>query len=150
MYKTKRINAIIEVIKIQNIESQEALRNELTRKGFSITQATLSRDLKHLNIVKIVDINGKYKYVLPGNIISAQKINAGLSGLVSLEFSMGFGVIRTLSGFANSVAAEIDEMNIPELLATLAGNDTILLIPREGVSRDQFKNTLNTLIERIT
>jgi transcriptional regulator of arginine metabolism len=118
----------------------------LCEEGFTVTQATLSRDLKYLKVGKVPDGRGGYIYTFSD---SASKVGSDKSlvddfrmGFISLEFSGNQGVVKTLPGHANSVAFAIDNLDIREVLGTIAGDDTILLIPRDGVSRNQMFQAL--------
>ncbi len=129
------------------VGSQEELLNLLDQEGFSTTQATLSRDLKALKVAKRPDIEGGYAYVLPENNVDKEDSDGGevfpVSGLESIEFSGNMAVIKTRPGFANSIASVIDSHGPYEVLGTIAGDDTILLISKEGVSRPDVINALS-------
>jgi len=145
--------AIRKIIENQKIPSQEEFVEKLARKGFHLTQATLSRDLKFLRAAKIADASKGYIYFLPSreteqaNILSGE--NFPLNGFVSLEFAWHFGVIRTLPGYAPSIASAIDRMESWQVAGTIAGDDTILIIPREGTTKEDVKNVLARLIPEI-
>lgn len=145
--KTQRINLIRELIAENKVGSQEELLHLLDAKGFSTTQATLSRDLKALKVAKRPDIEGGYAYVLPENDDQREEDENEdvfpVSGLESIEFSGNMAVIKTRPGFANSIASVIDSEGPYEILGTIAGDDTILLISREGISRPDVINALS-------
>jgi transcriptional regulator of arginine metabolism len=132
-----RLDAIRRVIAGTAVDSQERLTALLRREGFAVTQATLSRDLKRLGIGKAPSADGGYVYVLgedeakPGS--DAIYVQDFTRGFLSLEFSGSFGVMRTLPGHANSVASALDHLRVREILGTIAGDDTILVVPRDGV-----------------
>jgi transcriptional regulator of arginine metabolism len=136
--KTDRLQQIKEIINTNKIHKQEDLLYLLVNRGFDTTQATLSRDLRELKVGKIHDAHFGSIYFIPEQIISEESVHeARIHGLVSLEFSANLAVLKTDAGFANSVAVKLDEKNIPELLGTIAGNDAVLLIMKEGLSRDK-------------
>jgi transcriptional regulator of arginine metabolism len=136
--KTDRLQQIKEIINTNKIHKQEDLLYLLVNRGFDTTQATLSRDLRELKVGKIHDAHFGSIYFIPEQIISEESDHeARIHGLVSLEFSANLAVLKTDAGFANSVAVKLDEKNIPELLGTIAGNDAVLLIMKEGLSRDK-------------
>jgi transcriptional regulator of arginine metabolism len=151
--RTQRLLTIRKIIEGENISNQEELLQKLDKEGFELTQATLSRDLKFLQAGKRPDKERGYVYILPGSSQEAVTPQAGtqvngafpLNGFVSMDFAHHMAVIRTLPGYANSIAYTIDEMDAFEILGTIAGDDTILLIPREGVSREDVKNVLAVL-----
>jgi transcriptional regulator of arginine metabolism len=148
-----RIGLIQELVRTHNIRSQEELIGLLAQRGVQATQATLSRDLRKLHISKQHDAAGQYHYVLPEPSRSAQAIllsesRAGES-IVSLCFSGQMGVIKTLPGCANMVGALVDEHEHPDLMGTLAGENTLLLALREGTSHAGLLSFLEGFIPGI-
>lgn len=143
----ERLSAIRELVSSQAINNQIELLEMLRGKGFELTQATLSRDLKKLKIIKSVDDRGNYIYTLsgkkPGSPIPSKEFLPG--GALSLEFSGDFGIIKTPPGYAGVIALDIDNLKSEAILGTLAGDDTILLIPREGFSREEIAQALGRL-----
>ena len=136
---------IRRLIGSQNISSQEILMKMLEKKGFELTQATLSRDLKYLKVAKMPDDREGYVYILPDKEKSVEEVElpgSVLSGLISIDFAQGMAILRTLPGHANSIAYTIDNLDAYEIAGTIAGDDTILLIPRDGVSRSDVINLL--------
>lgn len=151
MSKSNRHKAIEEIIISRQISSQEELLSLLTEKGFELTQATLSRDIKELQIVKMPTANGDYAYRRPSATISSQEDASPLSnfGFVSIEFSGQLAVIKTRPGYAMAIAGEIDAKAKETILGTVAGDDTILLIPRENISREEVSASLASFIPNI-
>lgn len=152
--KTKRLLAIRKIINTVKVGTQEELISLLSDKGFELTQATLSRDLKHLKIGKMVDPEKGYIYILPDTPSSEKNdIQSNsqfpLNAVVSLKFSGNFGVLRTKSGYASSVATLIDSTNSFEILGTIAGDDTILIIPADDISRTELRNSLIMMIPEL-
>ena len=148
-----RLDIVQELVRTRTIRSQEELIGLLAERGIQTTQATLSRDLRKLHISKQHDAAGQYRYVLPETARSAQVIllsesRAGES-IVSLCFSGQMGVIKTLAGCANMVGALVDEHSHPDLMGTIAGENTLLLILREGVSHATFLSFLEGFIPGI-
>ena len=141
-----RHRAIEQIIQSNRITSQDALLEHLTGMGFSVTQATLSRDLRHLKDSKVSEGPGGYHYTLPGEEsrreLEGNYIQDFLRGFVSLEFSANIGVVRTLTGHANSVALALDRLSLTEILGTIAGDDTVLMVLREGVGPGDMKRKL--------
>ena len=133
-----RLKTIKRIIKSHRVASQEELLSLLTAEGYSVTQATLSRDLKLLKVGKISEGQEGYYYILPGEEdgFESEKTYAQdfQRGYVSIEFSQNLGVVRTLGGHANSVALALDNLGMEEILGTLAGDDTVFMVLREGVS----------------
>ncbi|MEN8157667.1 MAG: ArgR family transcriptional regulator [Bacteroidota bacterium] len=143
--KNERLMEIRRLIGSRNISSQEELMKLLEKAGFDMTQATLSRDLKYLKVAKMPDDISGYVYVLPDKeqIVEEAELSVpGFSGLVSMDFAQGMAILITLPGHASSIAYNIDHLNAYEIAGTIAGDDTILLIPRDGVSRSDLVNLL--------
>lgn len=131
--KSLRIKEIRDILEKQKIGTQEDLLNILKRRGFDITQATLSRDLKMLNVGwKQSKDFGRYYFISKEANESPVNEPVALYGAKSVEFSFNLCVIKTLPGYANSVGALIDSRSFSEIIGTVAGNDTILLILKEG------------------
>ena len=140
---------IRRLIASQNISSQEELMKLLEKKGFELTQATLSRDLKYLRVAKMPDNQSGYVYILPDKEQTIEPTDlpgSGISGLVSIDYAQGMAILRTLPGHASSIAYAIDNLDAYEIAGTIAGDDTILLIPRDGVSRLDVINLLRLRI----
>lgn len=154
--KSSRLDSIKIIISTKEIGSQEELLKELTLEGYNLTQATLSRDLKQLKVAKAASISGKYIYVLPNNTlykrISEPHPIANMpisNGFISLRFSGNVAVIRTRPGYASSIAYDIDNGHIEEILGTIAGDDTIMMILNEGVTRTEVVKSLRRIIPNI-
>jgi len=148
-----RLGVVKELIKSNRIDNQDSLLEMLKEQGFSVTQATLSRDLKMLKVGKISDGWSGYYYALPENDLVSESEKSYIQdvrrGIVSVEFSANFGVIKTRSGHANSVAIALDVLSLPEILGTLAGDDTIFVILREGMSKEDLLESFKTRIPEI-
>ena len=143
--RNERLMEIRRLIGSRNISSQDELSKLLEVQGFSLTQATLSRDLKYLKVAKMPDDQAGYVYILPDKeqvLEETDHTGQGLQGLISLDFAQGMAILRTLPGHASSVAYTIDNLDAYEIAGTIAGDDTILLIPRDGVSRSDLVNLL--------
>lgn len=153
--KNSRLNAIKMIISSKEISCQEELLQELNREGFELTQATLSRDLKQLKVAKAAGMNGKYIYVLPNDILykrtTAQSAGEMMmySGFVSLDFSGNIAVIKTRPGYASSIAYDIDNRETSDILGTIAGDDTIMLVLREGAEEENVRNFLSHLFPNV-
>lgn len=152
--KDRRLDAIKMIISSKELGSQEEVLEELKKEGFVLTQATLSRDFKQLKVAKAASMNGKYVYVLP-NETMYKRVRKPLSatemmatpGFLSINFSGNIAVIRTRPGYASSIAYNIDNSNVPDILGTIAGDDTILIVLRENVDREAVIQGLNDLVE---
>lgn len=151
--RTERLLAIKEIISNNKISSQEELLAKLEAKDLSFTQATLSRDLKFLKVSKIADTENGYIYKLPENIIEQNRPMAdgtySARGFVSLQFANKLAVMRTFPGYASSIASIVDSANPFEIIGTIAGDDTILIIPHENVSEQDVRNALVMIIPEL-
>lgn len=148
MGKAKRLEAIKQLVQQEIIASQDILLEKLNEKGFSSTQATLSRDIKELKIVKVHTADGLYAYRLRGEVLAEDSpLNPVTAlGFLSLEFSGNLCVMKTRPGYAMAIAAEIDKKASDIILGTVAGDDTILIIPKENISRTHTIDVLTTFI----
>lgn len=132
--RSERLQSIKKIIRDHHITSQDELLDHLHRVGFRITQATLSRDLKLLQVGKIARGREGYHYTLPSEEelreSEANFISDLQRGYVSLEFSSNVGVMRTLTGHADSVAIALDNLFTRYVLGTIAGDDTVIMVLR--------------------
>lgn len=148
--RTHRLLAIRKIIEGGAISNQVELLKKLGQAGFKLTQATLSRDLKFLQAGKRPDKEMGYIYTLPGNATEANPTGPEgtfpLNGFISIDFAWNMALIKTQPGYANSIASAIDALDAFEILGTIAGDDTILLIPREGITREDIINVLAVLL----
>jgi transcriptional regulator of arginine metabolism len=154
--KQQRLEAICQIIQSEAIRNQEELLKHLEMQGFQFTQATLSRDIKHLKIAKAHDGADNYVYTLPDQIRVPGAGNQGrvldtkpATGYRNIEFSGNLAVLKTRPGYAMGIASDIDAKAPREILGTIAGDDTILLIPREGISREGVIKALSQFIPEI-
>lgn len=151
--KNDRLEALRMIISSQELGSQEELLNALKDEGFSLTQATLSRDLKQLKVAKAASMRGNYVYVLPNDtmykrVSTPHSIREMLQvpGFLSIHFSGNMGVIKTRPGYASSIAYNIDNSNIDDILGTIAGDDTIFIVVKEGVETESIIDALSEVV----
>lgn len=140
-----RHNAIRKMLETFRITSQEELRAKLEELGFATTQATLSRDLTALRVIKIPDNEKGYIYTLASEISGALLDLEGSSPIhtcKSIAFSGNLAVIKCLPSFAPSVALILDRLNLETIIGTIAGDDTVLIVIQECTSHQQFKELL--------
>jgi transcriptional regulator of arginine metabolism len=151
--RLSRLKTIRKLIKNYRIESQDSLLAYLEKEGFEVTQATLSRDLKLLKVGKIADGNTGYVYTLPGDDERQESemiyVQDFLRGYVSIDWSGNIVVIKTFPGHANTVSNALDNMNMDEILGTVAGDNCLFACLREGVTGDQFMSELKRRIPEI-
>lgn len=145
---------IRKVIQEGNVRSQDELLVELKSKGFGLTQATLSRDMKEMQIAKVPHPAKGYVYIFPEGETKTltrdqNQVNFLTDGFRDLRFSGNLAVLRTQPGYASSIAAVIDKANSWEILGTIAGDDTILIIQKEGISKLDLINALITIMPNL-
>jgi transcriptional regulator of arginine metabolism len=152
MQKTKRLLAIEKIIDEDIISTQDLLLKKLKGKGISCTQATLSRNLRQLGIGRVSDGSGGYKYSLAETTRSADNAPLKLNivpVIREIVDAKGLMVIKTLPGNASNTAFFIDGAGRYEIAGTIAGDDTILLIPRDGVTIPQVHSCLEIILPGI-
>lgn len=151
--RSNRLSTMKDIIRSNRIDNQDTLLELLEKEGFKVTQATLSRDLKVLKVGKVSDGWSGYYYVLPDTDLVSESdmsyIQDVRRGIISIEFSGNIGVIKTRPGHANSVCFALDVLSLPEILGSLAGDDTIFIILREGMTKEDLLESFNTRIPEI-
>jgi len=154
--KNNRLEALRLIISSQQLGSQEELLGALQKEGFKLTQATLSRDLKQLKVAKAATMDGNYVYVLPNESMykrvqtpSSVREMMQIPGFMNINFSSNMAVIKTRPGYASSIAWNIDNSNIPEILGTIAGADTIFIVIKEGTPKSDIINALSDVVPNI-
>ena len=151
--KYSRLNTIRVIIAGQRIGSQDELLKQLLALGYECTQATLSRDLKELEVTKEVVAGGECIYLLPDSPLRANADTAyGVQmsgGVVAIGFSANVAVIKTRSGYARGIAGDIDRCGFESVLGTVAGDDTILLVIKENYTRNDVLLQLERIIPEI-
>jgi transcriptional regulator of arginine metabolism len=141
--REQRLQTIRQLVSTETIQSQEVLLKRLLTLGYDVTQATLSRDIKLLRIVKRPDESDLYAYGLPETRPASEAPDLKS---MKIEFSNNLVVIKTCPGYAMGIASDIDRKALPEVAGTIAGDDTILVIPREVFSREQVALALAPFI----
>lgn len=147
--KTKRQRKIIELITNYDIETQEELAAKLVENGFNVTQATISRDIRELNLTKIATKGGKQKYAVQSSsdIVSNSKYMRVLNdGIITMDTAGNIIVVKTVSGMAMAVAAALDAMQIKEILGCIAGDDTIMCVVKHAEETDRVKEHIESFI----
>ena len=141
--RVKRQLEIRKIILNGNVRNQDELLVKLKQNGFDLTQATLSRDLKVLQVSRVPHREKGYVYSIPESGQSERpalknRINYLADGFKDLNFSGNLAVLRTMPGYASSIAAVVDVANSWEIMGTIAGDDTILIVMKEGISKLDF------------
>lgn len=148
MSKKERLNAILDIISKNEIDTQEELTSALNSQGFNVSQATVSRDINELNIIKVSGISKKYKYTaaktqlkkVPDKIVNLFK-----QVTTSITEANNLIVIKTLSGNAGTAAMAIDELHIPQIIGTIAGDDTLLIVAKNNSDAEIILKNFRTL-----
>ena len=149
--KAKRHAKILELIESYAIDTQEELQNRLQECGFKVTQATVSRDIKELRLVKTLSRAGKYRYSTGSENISDMSSKFySLFGdsVLSVESDQNMLVIRCMVGMAQAVCASLDSMHWPAFVGTLAGDDTIFIVCRTEADAQESQEEFRKLINR--
>ena len=141
--KTKRQAKMLELIKRNDIETQEELSDYLEREGYQVTQATVSRDIRELKLTKVAMSNGRQKY----ENLSQKYVRVFHDGFVSMDMAQNILVIKTVSGMAMAVAAALDAMHMHEIVGCIAGDDTIMCAIRSVDDTVAVMNRLKKLVE---
>lgn len=151
MARSSRQNKILEIIASDIVETQEDLVTKLHQVGLNVTQATVSRDIKELGLIKRLDeASSKYKYVFidhDDNRVNSKAINVFKHLVKSIDSANNLVVIRTLTGSANAAAEVIDNLNNQNILGSIAGDDTILLILRTTEAVPEILKVLNNFLD---
>lgn len=151
--KKNRLETLRLIISSQELGSQEELLTALQNEGFKLTQATLSRDLKQLKVAKAASMRGDYVYVLPNDTMYKRvstpaqvKEMMQVPGFLSINFSGNMGVIKTRPGYASSIAYNIDNNDIEQILGTIAGDDTIFIVVKQGATEKEVTDALSEVV----
>ena len=149
--KTDRQEEIIRIIDSNEIETQEELAEQLRRRGYKVTQATVSRDIKELRLIKIAGQKSAYCYAKPGRRETAfneRMIRMMSDSTLSVDYAGQMIVVKTLSGSANAAAEAIDNMNWKEVLGTIAGDNTVFLVVRNEEDSAEIAARIQKMITR--
>ena len=149
--KTNRQSAIREIIEERNIETQEELAEALRNRGIVVTQATVSRDIKEMHLIKVLSKNGGYRYATLDKAehgMSDRFIRILSESILSVESAGNLIVIKTITASANAGCEAIDSMKWPEVLGTIAGDNTILIIARSEAAVDTLLQKFDNLIKK--
>lgn len=148
--KARRQGEILSIISSVPVETQEQLLVELRCRGIEATQATISRDIKELHLVKELTGKGSYRYALSGKK-EATNVTGRLKtifreGVVSYDNAQNLVVVKTMPGLGSAAGAALDGMDIPDLVGSLAGDDTVLLVLRTNQSAQEFCSTIRDML----
>lgn len=144
--KSKRHARILELIAASEIDTQEALQQHLREEGFDVTQATVSRDIRELRLVKTALPGGRYRYLPPATADRQMRYEAIFAeSIVSLDCASHIAVIKCRTGMANAACAALDLMALPDIVGTIAGDDTIFVLMRSEQAAVRFVAELQKL-----
>ena len=146
--KSERQKAIIQIIENNVISTQENLQKELEKRGYKVTQATLSRDIRELNLHKTVDSSGRYKYTPAKENETAENLKndnfLDSNGIISADYALNTVVVKCHTGYAQGVCARLDNAGIENSLGTIAGDDTIFILMRSEKAAENLVRTLES------
>lgn len=153
--KNERQEAILHLISVYAIDTQELLQEKLASEGFAVTQATISRDIRELNLIKSTDENGIYRYCAPRKVIDEQQQTVSDTLLPvlrhagkSVDYANNLVVVKTHVGMGNAVGAAVDALSLPNCLGTLAGDDTLLIIAKTAETAEKICAHLRNMIAK--
>ena len=148
--KSKRQNEIIEIISTADIETQEELAAALRERGYPITQATVSRDIRELRLIKVTSKSGGYKYAKPvrHEVAVSERLTRILAdSLIHVEAAANLIVVKTLSGSANVAAEALDNLGWAEIIGTIAGDNTIFIAAKSNDEADNITARIRKMTE---
>ena len=149
--KNDRQAKILAIIERESIDTQEQLQQRLQEEGITCTQATISRDIKQLHLIKEPIGQGKYRYAVSvqrNRLNVADKLRTIFrESIVSVDYAQNIVVIKTMAGLANAAAAALDSMSIPYMVGSLAGDDTALLVMRDTESARSFCDEIHEMLK---
>ena len=155
--KNERRLKLLEIINSRSLETQEDLINALRESGFEVTQSTVSRDIKQLGLVKVLDRNGRYKYAQRFSpkehtatdtaVDNDHLLTIFSRSVISVDYAMNDVVIKCFSGMAQSACVALDKLYHDMFLGTLAGDDTVFVITKDEASAEEFAEKLKKIME---
>ena len=149
--KNVRQGEILNIVRTRDIDTQEQLLEELRARGFTTTQATISRDIKELRLVKELTGSGGYRYALSerktASTSDTRLRNIFKEGVISVDVAQNIVVVRTMPGLASAACSALDNMEIEGVVGTLAGDDTGILIMRDNALAQQFSSEVHKLLK---
>ena len=150
--KKQRHSSILTIIANQEIANQEELINALSRLGYSVTQATISRDINELQLTKKITENGSIKYTIPDNKLKKEPysgmINFFKEAVIGADYGLNTAVIKCNVGMAMAACARLDEVEFNNIIGTLAGDDTIFILFKTEKEAKEFSRKINEIISK--
>ena len=148
--KSSRQDEILRIIREKDVETQEELAEELRKNGYKVTQATVSRDIRELRLLKVAANGGGFKYARPERhetAVSDRLTRILNDSLVNVDFSGNMIVVKTLSGSANVAAEALDNLGWEEILGTIAGDNTIFIVAKNETDTIEITNRIRKLTD---
>lgn len=148
--KSNRQKKILEIINRYQVETQDDLIDRLLVEGYSVTQATVSRDIRELQLTKVLTGKGSYRYIAPKkeDLATGMKINDALvDSITSVDYAHNLVVLRTFPGLAQAVAAGIDNLSLADVLGCVAGDDTIMVVTRNDVAAKIISEQIRVMMK---
>lgn len=145
-----RQNKILELIENNEIETQEKLSSMLRENGFDVTQATISRDIKELQLIKMLSSSGKYMYTAGmghGSHVTNRFVKIFNETIKSIDYAGNIVIVKTLSGCANAACEAIDSLSLPHVMGSVAGDNTILIVIDTPEHSEDFIDTFNEMLK---
>ena len=149
--KVMRHSMILELINSKPIETQEELAEELKASGFNVTQATVSRDIKELKLIKVLGHGGRYKYSSITNVekvASNNLVNIFSQTVISIEYIENFIIIKTIAGSASAAAEAVDSLGLEGIAGTIAGDNTIFILTRTVEKAQELTQKIKKIINK--
>ena len=150
MARNSRQSKILELISLQEIETQEELVTALRNANFDVTQATISRDIKELGLIKILSDSKKYKYTAANSSVQALSnkcLNIFKECVISVKSAMNLTVVKVIKGTAGMVSGLIDQLSLTQILGCTYGDDTVMIITNDQDDSFAVKDRLNSLLD---
>lgn len=151
MARNARQSKILEIISQSELETQEELVESLKKAKFNVTQATISRDIKELGLIKVLSENKKYKYAISAasvQTVSAKSLSILKECVISVKVAVNLNVIKVLKGAAGYVSSLIDQLSIPQILGCTYGDDTVLLISEDSEAAYLVRSRISEILEK--
>lgn len=151
--KNARQKKILELIEKYDIDTQDTLIKKLAEEGYAVTQTTASRDIRQLNLIKGITANGGYKYVAPGSVLSKENklpiLNSAITdAVIKVEAACNIVVVKTFSGMANAIAVCCDSLSHDNIVGSVAGDDTILLVAKTVEHANALEQELKEIFKK--
>ena len=148
--KSNRQKKILEIVNRFHVETQDDLIAYLETEGYSVTQATISRDIRELQLTKVLTTRGTYRYIAPKreDMVSGLKFNAALvDSIINVEYALNMIVIKTYPGLAQAVAAGVDNLSLAEVLGCVAGDDTIMIVTKNESAAKNISERIHVIMK---